>query len=342
MSWPPLLLHKRRLRAARLPLIGAVAALLLGWPAGAQTPAPAAPAPSPPAASAQTPAPAAPAPSAPAYIGSEACGACHEDIYNAFQKNPHKLVDTQQRRGWEAKACESCHGPGGKHAESADKKDILNPANMPAAEAARDCLKCHLNQPTHIGRLQSSHARNEVSCTACHAIHRNGPNGLVPRKMAAINEQCASCHTAVWAQFQRPYKHRLPEAAMSCVDCHNPHGSLLPASLQTYAANERTCFRCHGNLCGPFTFEHAPVRLEGCGACHEPHGSANPRMLTRAEVRYMCLECHANLPVAPIKNPAALGGVPPAFHDLFSPQFQNCTVCHMKIHGSYVNQDLLK
>ena len=26
--------------------------------------------------------------------------------------------------------------------------------------------------------------------------------------------------------------------------------------------------RCHGNLRGPFIFEHAPVKLEDCGACH--------------------------------------------------------------------------
>jgi predicted CXXCH cytochrome family protein len=31
-------------------------------------------------------------------------------------------------------------------------------------------------------------------------------------------------------------------------------------------------------------------------ACHQPHGSANPRMLTRHEVRFVCLECHSNLP----------------------------------------------
>src|SRR3984885_9014291 len=116
---------------------GVVAVVFFAWlcgPAGAQPPAPAVPA--------STPA----APSD--YVGSEACGTCHEDIYNAFQKNPHKLVDTQKRRGWEGKACESCHGPGGKHAGSADKKDIVNPALMPPAEADRDCLKCHLNQPT--------------------------------------------------------------------------------------------------------------------------------------------------------------------------------------------------
>jgi DmsE family decaheme c-type cytochrome len=332
MLWPPLLSPKRRLAAALLPVAGAVAAFLLCQPAGAQAPAPAAPAPS------------TQAPAAPAYAGSETCGTCHEDIYNAFQKNPHKLVDTQKRRGFEGKACEACHGPGGKHAESADKADIVNPARLPAAQTERTCLKCHLNQPTHIGHIQSSHARNQVSCTACHAIHRNGPNGLVPRRAAAVNEQCASCHMAIWAQFQRPFKHRLPEGAMSCVDCHNPHGSIFRANAQSYAANEPGCFRCHGNLRGPFTFEHAPMRLEGCTACHEPHGSANPRMLVRQEVRYVCLECHSNMPTAPgpINKPPALGGVPPAFHDLLSPQFRNCTVCHVKIHGSYISRELLK
>jgi len=318
MGWPPRLLCRGPSLAALGTPFVAVAALFLCATGEAQTPA------------------------APAYVGSETCQPCHEDIYNAFQKSPHKLVDTQKRRGWEARACESCHGPGGQHAQTAEKADIINPTRLPAAKADRDCLKCHLNQPTHIGRIESSHARNEVSCVTCHAVHRNGPNGLVNRKMAAINEQCASCHTYIWAQFQRPYKHRLPEGAMSCVDCHNPHGSILRASLETYAANERACFRCHGNLRGPFTFEHAPVRLEGCSACHEPHGSANPRMLIRAEVRYMCLECHANLPSMPGVKPPALGGVPPAFHDLFSPQFQNCTVCHVKIHGSYVDQELLR
>ena len=39
----------------------------------------------------------------------------------------------------------------------------------------------------------------------------------------AVNQLCSSCHPQIWAQFQRPYKHRLPEGAMSCVDCHNPH-----------------------------------------------------------------------------------------------------------------------
>lgn len=274
------------------------------------------------------------------YAGSQTCQACHEDIYKAFQQNPHVVVESDHRRGWETKACESCHGPGSKHAESTAAAEIRNPAKLSVAEADRTCLSCHLNQPTHVGRIQSSHARNQVSCVTCHSMHRTSED-LALRRGPAINQRCAGCHTAAWAQFQRPQKHRLAEGAMSCVDCHNPHGSFLPRSIQTVSANEPGCLKCHGDKRGPFVFEHAPVRLEGCASCHESHGSANPRMLSRQEVRLTCLECHANLPI-PNAAAATLGMVPPAFHDLRSARFRNCAICHVKVHGSNVSRALLR
>ncbi len=272
------------------------------------------------------------------YAGSDTCKICHEDIYNGFQKSPHHSLAVDTKRGWEGRSCEACHGPGQAHTESPSAANIRNPAKLPAAAADQICLTCHLNQPTQAGRLESSHAHNQISCTACHKVH-SSDQPLVIRKADATNKLCASCHLSEWAQFQRPFHHKLPEGDMSCVDCHNPHGSIRPAMLQSFAANEPGCFKCHGDKRGPFTFEHAPVRFEGCQACHEPHGSANPRMLTRADVRFVCLECHANLPSSPVK---VMGVVPPAFHDLRSPVFQNCTVCHQKIHGSYVDRNLLK
>jgi DmsE family decaheme c-type cytochrome len=273
----------------------------------------------------------------PGYAGTETCKVCHEDIYNRFATGPHRSVDTDAQRGWQGRACESCHGAGQAHTEGPSADNIGNPVKLAAAVTDKLCLTCHLNQPTHVGRLESSHAKNQISCTACHKVHASEP--LVARKADAINAQCGSCHLNVRAQFQRPFHHKLPEGNMSCVDCHNPHGSIRPAMLQSFAANDPGCFGCHGDKRGPFTFEHAPVRFEGCAACHEPHGSANPRMLTRASVRYLCLECHSNLPTAAA---SVAGVVPPAFHDLRGPRFQNCTVCHQKIHGSHVDRNLLK
>lgn len=276
------------------------------------------------------------------YVGSEACQTCHEDIYNAFRESPHYIVETDKRRKFEGRSCESCHGPAQKHTESISTEDIRNPAKLAAAAADKVCLGCHLNQPTHVGRLESSHAKNQTSCTACHKVHANGPEALVARKVSTINEQCAGCHLGVWAKFQQPFHHRLPEGGMSCVDCHNPHGSIRPAMTQGFGANEPGCLNCHGDKRGPFTFEHAPVRFEGCASCHDSHGTANPRMLLRQEVRLVCLECHANLPTAPTTRTSVIGVVPPAFHDLRSPRYQNCTICHQKIHGSHVDRNLLR
>jgi DmsE family decaheme c-type cytochrome len=281
-------------------------------------------------------------PAPPEYVGSETCQACHEDIFTAFGKNPHHVVGTEKKFGRIGQACESCHGPGGKHAESTSAEDIRNPAKLSASQTDQMCLTCHLNQPTHSGRLQGGHAKGQVSCIGCHTMHGSSSE-LRPRRRPEINAQCSTCHVSAWAQFQQPNAHRLPQGAMSCVDCHNPHGTIRPQMLRTFAGNEPGCLQCHTDKRGPFAFEHAPMRLEGCGTCHQPHGSPNPRMLTRHEVRFVCLECHANLGLgAATGGGQILGGVPPSFHDLRSARFQNCTICHQKVHGTHVNRTLLR
>ena len=317
----------------------AVLAILLAaaLTCAAQDAAKAPPAPAP----AATPADTAP----PAYVGSDTCGTCHEDIAKAFAKTRHEEVETgnpKDKHGFAGKACESCHGPGGKHVETLSATDIRNPAKETPAEVDRTCLTCHQNRPTVAGRIESSHARNQVSCIQCHSIHGTAPESLVARKPATVNAQCENCHLDVKASFQQPFKHRILENAMTCVDCHNPHGSFRPGNMQMANANEPGCFNCHADKRGPFAFEHAPVREEGCASCHEPHGSSNAKMLTRQEVRLVCLECHANLPAAPTQTPAVMGVVPPAFHDLTSPRYRNCTICHQKVHGSYVDRNLLR
>lgn len=277
------------------------------------------------------------------YAGSETCQPCHEDIYTAFQKNAHAFLEKDKGRGWAGRTCESCHGPGAKHAESLAASDIRNPAKLAPLEADRSCLQCHLNQPTNAGRIRGGHARNQVACVKCHTVHGSEKVLLQPHPNGKVNAQCAECHADVWVAFQRPHAHRLTQAAMSCVDCHNPHGSLLAKNQRVALSNEPGCLRCHGDKRGPFAFEHPPVRLEGCQSCHEPHGSANPRMLVRHQVSDLCLECHANLPaLAGGTQSGALGGIPPAFHDLRSARFRNCTLCHIKIHGSHVSRDLLR
>lgn len=269
------------------------------------------------------------------YAGSDTCAGCHEEISTAFKGNAHVRVDKKSRFKMENLACESCHGPGQEHVESGgDKTKIRLLKEAGRIEVNENCLKCHATSPTMRGHQIGQHYRASLSCTDCHSVHSAKGRKLI--NASNSTDQCSSCHTAARAQFNRPFRHRLQEGAIGCVDCHQPHGERPPAHLQRLAANsEPGCFRCHSDKRGPFPFEHAPVRLEPCSSCHEPHGSANPRMLTRHTVQQQCLECHAG-------TMNTMGGAPPAFHDLRSARFQNCTTCHQKIHGSYVSKGLLR
>lgn len=295
------------------------------------------------------------------YMGSAVCMGCHEEIYNNFLKrNAHRTLETNKKRGWEEKACEACHGPGSNHAESASAADIQNPARLQPGKADRVCLKCHVNTPTQVGRVMSGHARGQVRCADCHSVHSPEPKNSVWQGMpvlpGAVNSTpskttlartgtCVKCHTGAWAEFQRPHRHKVPEGAMNCTDCHNPHGGTNRTMQFNAGMNEPGCFKCHTDKRGPFTFEHAPMRTDGCVACHQPHGSANPKMMTRSEVRFQCLECHTNTSAAANAQTAPSGGLgvmPPAIHDLRQPRFRNCTLCHIKIHGSHVNRDFTR
>lgn len=268
------------------------------------------------------------------YAGSDSCATCHDEAAKNFRSNPHQRVELAGN--WKGRACEACHGPGAKHVESVASADILNPAKVAPARAEQICLSCHRGQPSQGGRIHGGHGRSQIACTACHTVHGQTQQ-LTLNQPTVVNRRCAHCHAAEWAEFLRPHTHRLAQGAMACTDCHNPHGSSRPRSIQMVSANEPGCFRCHGDKRGPFPFEHPPVRLEGCRACHEPHGSVNPRMLVRAEVRFLCLECHSNVGSRP-----ALGGIPPAFHDLRSARYRNCTICHSRIHGSFVTRELTR
>jgi len=276
------------------------------------------------------------------YVGSDTCEGCHDEIAAAFRKSAHRTIGTNSiSKKWEGQACEACHGPGSKHAESTSPDDIRNPSKLTAVAADKVCLTCHSSQDLHVQQIGSSHEKNDISCIRCHSVHQ-GAEALRPRKYADINALCASCHVTPMASFHQPYGHRITQNAMSCVDCHNPHGSILPASLQTVMANDVVCVKCHNNLRGPFVYPHAAVKLGGCISCHQPHGATNPKLLTRGQVRFVCIECHANVPagIAVSKPPNILGGIPPSFHNLTLPLFQNCTICHVQIHGSNLDRNL--
>jgi DmsE family decaheme c-type cytochrome len=303
---------------------------------------PAAAAPAPPASPGPAQAPSvtpAQAPSvtpaqAPTPINNEDCAVCHEDLAKAFDRNPHALLEKSPRHNLK-NSCESCHGPGEAHATNeGDTTKIIGFTGSSAKVTNTQCLACHAKSHATAALGRSLHAKSGLSCAECHRVH--GATAGTALLKTAPNRLCLDCHIQARTDFAKPYHHRVTENAMKCVDCHQPHGGPERRQMRSGPGGQMTCVKCHAEKAGPFVFEHASVIVRDCRGCHEPHGSNNPRMLVRSTVRSLCLECHS------MSRSAALVKQPPAFHDVRSPRYQNCTTCHVRIHGSNASRIFLQ
>jgi hypothetical protein len=66
----------------------------------------------------------------------------------------------------------------------------------------------------------------------------------------------------------------------------------------------------------------------------------NSKLLRRPVVFTVCLECHNGAGSFGTQS----SGVPAqsSAHNMLSPQFQNCTLCHVRIHGSNADANFLR
>lgn len=274
-----------------------------------------------------------------AYVGSIVCKTCHPDVWFRFYKNAHFKSIASGKEAAADTGCESCHGPGKLHvAAHGGKTTIISFPQLSPQQVLTACLRCHSDTLARANIRHSPHTSNDVVCTQCHSIHKaETPKFLLAK---AQPELCYGCHTNVRADFSMPFKHPVNTGFMKCTDCHNPHGTFAPTwrmaarpSLVSQAfGNEEACLKCHSDKRGPFAFEHPPVRVEGCEMCHYPHGSTNSRLLRRPVVFTICLECHNGA-----GNFGRSGTGEPSLsqtHNMADPRYQNCTNCHVRIHGS--------
>jgi predicted CXXCH cytochrome family protein len=170
------------------------------------------------------------------YVGNGACLDCHAEYVRKFAASPHARIRFQKIAAGDQAGCESCHGPGSKHVESAEHKFILNPGKNPAA-----CFQCHLeaqaefNLPQHHPVIEG-----KMNCVQCHDPH--GMDIMRPAgglAMARLNQSCAQCHR----EQTRPMVFEHEAMREGCTTCHNPHGSTNRKMLTQADAN--LCLRCH-------------------------------------------------------------------------------------------------
>jgi len=264
--------------------------------------------------------------------GADTCLMCHTEawpypIFEIFKTKHANRAD--KRTPFAGLQCEACHGPGAKHAATADKNAIIS-FKKTSFEAVKQynhvCLGCHTGK-ARIDWVGSMHQANNIACVNCHKLHAEHDP---VREKATQPQVCYKCHIKERTDFNKPSAHPVRFGLLACSQCHNPHGSNTVAMLVKPTINQ-TCYMCHAEKRGPFLWEHAPV-AENCTLCHYPHGSPLPALLTKIPPM-LCQQCHtvAGHPSVAY-NPSGLpggGGGGSAFLLAGS-----CTNCHSQVHGS--------
>jgi DmsE family decaheme c-type cytochrome len=261
------------------------------------------------------------------------CLDCHDGPAASLATGPHRVLMGAAGDVATRISCTSCHAGSAAHWEDDPAASpMTNPGRQGPKDVAAVCATCHLGVHQANQQTLSPHAAADVTCTACHKVHGGTARGQLHQAQA---ELCFGCHTGVRGQFAQPSHHPIGNGMVSCSDCHlSGDDGMLGAGRQD--VND-TCTKCHGALRGPFPFEHEAtldrsVEDGGCLNCHDPHGSPLPRLLKQpyaAPHFQLCSQCHT---------------VPGhQFNSFHGDRFAGvaCNECHVDIHGSYTNRDLL-
>ncbi|HEX5130650.1 MAG TPA: DmsE family decaheme c-type cytochrome [Usitatibacter sp.] len=291
---------------------------------------------------------AAPAPHAAAATPApETCKNCHAEQVEAYEASVHgKKAHGASPAA--AAGCGSCHGNVAEHAASRGKvmTGVVNPgsAALPVAEREKPCLACH-GSSTHLAFWDSGkHRKNDVACANCHSVH-GGKTSLLkidkPQIAPLVNtakvpqqEVCFNCHRDIRSLVMRPSHHPIVEGKVKCTSCHNPHGALSPAMVNSESIKD-LCTSCHADKRGPFIHEHPPVE-ESCLNCHNPHGSRSVKLLNE-KVPNLCQDCHDAA-----QHPGTMYDADANFRAPVGPTSgpntrfiaRSCLNCHVEIHGS--------
>ena len=261
------------------------------------------------------------------YAGTDTCVTCHDAQKAGFEGTPHGRA-SDWRSPAANRGCESCHGPGAKHASDPSANPVKVFRNLSPADVSATCTSCH-NRGEHALWDNSQHEARNLSCTSCHSVHSaKSPAGQL--KFARQVDVCASCHRDKVAKLDRSGHMPVREGKMLCTSCHNVHGSTNVKLLRRGDSVAELCTSCHTDKRGPFLWEHAPTR-DGCTTCHDPHGSSNERMLV-AKPPILCQRCHvATRHPSTIYDAGLIGASPTGSVRIFA---RSCVTCHSAIHGS--------
>lgn len=215
---------------------------------------------------------------------SRYCVGCHSV---AFNPKTREIAE-------HAVGCESCHGPGARHAKMPIKGTIVNPKRLPTDRRDEICASCHVRGKDLSGvyffpiafkpgeelakyLIPDSKEEGESDYDAIHRLWNKWKSdrekkertqcavcGIPghqttksPEKKAKVDEVCMSCHS-----FEvREHTHHAKEEHVGCSDCHQQKDPELNETKEENV-HSYSFFLVHASNCWDKDI------YKRCGKCH--------------------------------------------------------------------------
>ncbi len=202
-------------------------------------------------------------------------------------------------------ACESCHGPGGHHADTSKPGDIVHPAHA-GAIGVTACARCHGPRQPLWPLLDDAHAfrPGDDYDEAYDPIVVTLPGGGTSSDFFADGRPATSSYE-YQAMLQSACYRR---GGATCLTCHTaPHADAHGRHAELRDDPDKLCRGCHDKI-APAHAHHQAAAARRCVACHMPpvvtgvldhfadHAIDVPDPLTTARhgVPNACGTCHAD------------------------------------------------
>jgi predicted CXXCH cytochrome family protein len=187
-----------------------------------------------------------------AVDGATQCVGCHVTNFDPAAKTWTEL----------GVGCESCHGPGGAHADSMEAKDINSLKKLDAKKLNMVCGQCHASGTDLSGK---------------HAFSTTFVPGDDLEKHFKIGTPAAGAQNSQYNTFLTS-KHN--DGIMKCTTCHEPHGDKTKGPHQLRKPVNDLCLGCHSMDLGAVkaiesVAVHAPTAKpdDTCATCHMVNSS---------------------------------------------------------------------
>lgn len=156
--------------------------------------------------------------------------------------------------------CERCHGPGGRHIETAEKLDIVNPKNLTAELSDAVCGQCHLTGVRLLpqGRdlydfrpglpladflsvfvYSTKPGEEQMAVTHVEQLHESRCYQATSGNEKLRCTSCHSPHRYVGSGESAAYYRA------SCLACHEKKGCTVPRYIRLQTNKEDSCIACH-------------------------------------------------------------------------------------------------